>query len=817
MVAPGRGLVGAACAAVASGLVALLVFGVPRAGADPPTFDPISDQTIEATSAAGAVASFNVTATDDNGASVACDHNSGDTFPLGSTPVSCTATDTLTGETTGPQVVLTITVVDTKPPSITTPGNLTAEATSSAGAVVSYSAGASDVVDGSVAPSCSPASGATFALGPTTVNCTASDSHGNSSSAGFTVTVQDTTPPSLSGVPGDMTIAATGPSGAVATFPSPTASDSVDSTPTVNCSPPSGSTFALGTTTVSCTASDSAGNISPAQTFHVTVVDNVNPVLTGMPGNINAAATGPGGAAVAYPMPGATDNVDPSPSVGCSPPPGSTFPLGVTTVTCTATDSSNNQATGTFTVTVSDTTAPVVTGPGNQLAEATGPGGAAVSFSVSATDNVDPNPAVSCAPASGSTFPLGASTVNCTGRDAANNTSSTSFTVTVVDTTPPSFAHVPSPATFEANGASGSAAAYVVPTAVDLVSGAVPVVCSPPSGAGFPIGTTTVDCQAGDSHGNIGHAQFTITVADRTPPVISAPPSLSIYATTPTGVPADDPTVLAAERLITARDNIDPSPVISNDLPDFLPLGHTLVHFFASDRYGNRSGANMDVNVLVKPVGTPPPLPVPDAVPPANVSNLAARPGSGSVTLTWKLPPDKDLDHVAVYRSDPTAAGRGTSIGTTKGTKFTDKGLANNTQYRYVVVSFDSAGNQSVGLAILATPHVAMLVRPLDGATLKKPPVLVWRPIAEADYYNVQLFRDSSKVLTGTFASTAKKVLSVWPKTTRFALKARWKFQGKTFRLTKGTYRWFVWPGFGARAQNNYGALLGQNTFKVKK
>jgi hypothetical protein len=440
-----------------------------------------------------------------------------------------------------------------------------------------------------------------------------------------------------------------------------------------------------------------------------------------------------------------------------------------------------------------------------------------VSFSVSAVDNVDPNPTVSCAPASGSTFPLGATTVNCTGRDAANNTATTSFTVTVVDTTPPSFSHVPSPATFEANSANGSAAAYVAPTAVDLVSGALPVVCSPPSGAGFPIGTTTVDCQAGDSHGNIGHAQFTITVADRTPPVISAPPFISVYATTPTGTPATDPAVLAAERLITARDNIDPSPVISNDMPDFLPLGHTLVHFFASDRYGNRSGANMDVSVLPKPAGTPPPLPVPDAVPPANVSNLAARPGSGSVTLTWKLPAEKDLDHVTVYRSDQTAAGLGTPVYSNKGTKFTDKGLTNDTQYRYVVVSFDDVGNRSVGLAILATPHVEMLVRPLDGATLKKPPVLVWRPVAEADYYNVQLFRDSSKVLTGSFASSAKKILSAWPKGTRFALKARWKFQGKTYRLTRGTYRWFVWPGFGARAQNNYGALLGENTFTVKK
>src|SRR4051794_16673376 len=193
MLAPGRGPFGAACAAFAAVLVGVLVFGVSRAGADPPTFDPVSDQTLEASSPAGAVANFNVTATDDNGASVVCDHNGGDTFPVGSTPVSCTATDTLTGEVQGPQVVLTITVVDTTAPNIATPGNLTTEATSQSGAAVNYSAGASDLVDGSITPSCNPAPGATFGLGTTTVNCTASDSHGNNSSANFNITVQDTT------------------------------------------------------------------------------------------------------------------------------------------------------------------------------------------------------------------------------------------------------------------------------------------------------------------------------------------------------------------------------------------------------------------------------------------------------------------------------------------------------------------------------------------------------------------------------------------------------------------------------------------------
>jgi hypothetical protein len=818
MSGPGRGLLRVLCCAAALVLVGLLVFGVSTAGADPPVFDPQPDQTVEAQSASGATATFAVTATDDNGTpAISCDHNSGDVFPIGATNVNCTATDTTTGEVTGPQRILTITVVDTTAPTISTPGTLTAEATSPSGAAVTYTVTASDTVDGSVTPTCSPGSGATFGIGSTTVNCTAADSHGNNSSAQFVVNVQDSTPPSLANMPGNITAPATGSGGAVVNYSNPTASDIADPSPTVNCAPSSGSTFGLGVTTVSCTASDHSGNTSAAQTFTVTVIDNVNPSLTNMPGNINAPATGPGGATVGYALPSATDNVDPSPAVGCSPPPGSTFPLGQTTVTCTATDSSGNQATGTFTVTVADSAAPVLSNPGHQTAEATGPGGAAVSYSVSAVDNVDPSPAVSCTPASGSTFSIGTTTVNCTARDAANNTSTTNFTVTVADTTAPSFSNIPSPGVFEANGASGSAVGYASPTAVDLVSGAVPVQCTPPSGSGFPIGTTQVDCQAGDAFGNIRHVQFAVTVADRTPPVVSAPPFLAIYATTDTGVPSSDPSVRAAERLITARDNIDPSPVISSDIPPFLPVGRTIVHFFASDRYGNRAGTNMEVDVLPKPTGPAPPLPVPDATPPANVSNLAAKPGDRAVTLSWKLPGDKDLDHVTVYRSDPTSAQLGDPVYTGSATRFTNRGLVNDTQYRYVVVSYDGAGNRSVGLAILATPHIAKLISPVDGAKVRKPPVLKWRPVAEADYYNIQLFRGSGKVLAGNSAAAAQKILSVWPRGTKFALKAKWKFQGRTYRLTKGTYRWFVWPGFGARAQNSYGPVLGVNTFTVTR
>jgi hypothetical protein len=78
-----------------------------------------------------------------------------------------------------------------------------------------------------------------------------------------------------------------------------------------------------------------------------------------------------------------------------------------------------------------DTTDPVLTVPGNIVVNATGPGGARVTFTATATDDRDQAPAVVCTPPSGSTFAIGTTTVSCTATDAAGNSASTSFTVRV--------------------------------------------------------------------------------------------------------------------------------------------------------------------------------------------------------------------------------------------------------------------------------------------------------------------------------------------------------------------------------------------------
>jgi HYR domain len=118
----------------------------------------------------------------------------------------------------------------------------------------------------------------------------------------------------------------------------------------VTCDPVSGSFFSVGTTTVTCTASDELGNDSVAS-FDVTVTDEEAPTIAEVP-DVQATAAGAGGTViVTYDLPAGSD-VAGAASVECVPPSGSAFPIGDTTVTCTATDDAGNTSTTTFVVSV---------------------------------------------------------------------------------------------------------------------------------------------------------------------------------------------------------------------------------------------------------------------------------------------------------------------------------------------------------------------------------------------------------------------------------------------------------------------------------
>ena len=478
------------------------------------------NQTVEATGPSGAVITYaSPTATDlvDPSPTITSTPPSGSTFPLGTTTVTVTATDH-SGNSTSAH--FTIAVQDTTPPVLANvPASQTVEATGPSGAVVTYAnPTATDLVDANPTITSTPPSGSTFPLGSTTVTVMATDHSGNSTSAHFTIAVQDTTPPVLANVPANLTVTATGPAGAVVTYPRATATDLVDANPTITSTPPSGSTFPLGSTTVTVMATDHSGNSTSAQ-FTINVQDTTPPVITNVPQNQTVEATGPSGAVITYASPTATDLVDPSPTITSTPPSGSTFPLGTTTVTVTATDHSGNSTSAHFTIAVQDTTPPVLANvPASQTVEATGPSGAVVTYaSPTATDLVDPNPTITSTPPSGSTFPLGSTTVTVMATDHSGNSTSAHFTIAVQDTTPPVLANVPANLTVTATGPAGAVVTYPNATATDLVDPNPTITSTPPSGSTFPLGSTTVTVMATDQSGNANSATFTVTVLAPTP------------------------------------------------------------------------------------------------------------------------------------------------------------------------------------------------------------------------------------------------------------------------------------------------------------
>ncbi len=515
-------------------------------GAAPVIVGVPTNMTVEATSSAGAVVSYTPPTASNLGQAVAvtCSATPGSTFPIGTSTVTCTAggPDNMASES------FTVTVRDTTPPALSgVPGDMTVEANVLGGATVSFTPSATDLVDGSVPVVCVPPSGSVFPVGSATkVTCTAADALGHSTSASFNVTVTDTTAPvfDLGSLAAGLNVQGNAPGGAHVSF-TITATDVADGPLPVNCGshPPTGSFFPLGSTGVACSATDSAGTTATAG-FTVTVVDTTAPVFTTPEGTLLATvqATGPLGAVVTYVAPGATDVVDAGPVVSCTPPSGSTFSVGTHSITCTATDASTNSASRVFSVAVVDTTAPILTVPDNITKEATGPNGAAVAYSVTASDLVDSAVAVNCTPASGSTFTLGATAVSCSATDRYGNSTSNGFTVTVVDTTPPALT-VPGNVTADSTSAAGAVVSYTAATAMDLVDANPSVGCKPPSGSTFPVGTTTVTCTATDASGNSTTKQFTVTVVDKTPPII-------VEAATPTVL------ILVAQQDHDAREGV---------------------------------------------------------------------------------------------------------------------------------------------------------------------------------------------------------------------------------------------------------------------
>src|SRR3954447_26241910 len=222
-------------------------------------------------------------------------------------------------------------------------------------------------------------------------------------------------------------------------------------------------------------------------------------------------------------------------------------------------------------------------------------------------------------------------TTDPTTTDATTtDVTTTDVTTTDVTTTttpadnPPSFANVPSAVTVEANGPTGSVVNYTPPTASDDNDGPRPVECSPAPGSTFPLGSTPVNCTATDLAGHEGQASFAVTVHDTTAPTLVTPGPHSVYASSALGASDSDPGVVAFIQAASATDIVDPHPVVGSDIHSLLPVGTTVIRFYARDFSGNGTTHDVRLTVLPPPEADAPPLPpVVVASLPSNVDNVA--------------------------------------------------------------------------------------------------------------------------------------------------------------------------------------------------
>jgi hypothetical protein len=581
------------------------------------------------------------------GLTVTCTYQNGfNGFAIGNTAVHCTVQDQAANQNSCQFVV---TVIDTQAPLITCPFeflDIQTDPWRSSGRAVWPLPIATDNSRGPVviqqiagAPMNSQFS---ISNSPITITYQATDAAGNSATCSFAIRVIDNEAPILTCSAADITVNAdatgTATVDTAARLALVTVIDNVDGNAIAlvqKFPDPSISKFPIGTTQVTVEGSDAAGNVGTC-TYKINVLDITPPVpanpdcLTGIAINAN---TDPGRslATVTWPRPIFQDNSGGLVTLVSSRQEGdNSFIIGATQVTFLATDASGNSEICLFVVTVSDIESPRLTCPADIVAT-TDPASAAGTASwplPKVSDNSAGTITLSQSHVPGvlGGFPLGVTEVTISAVDPFGNVNSCKFLITIVDDEIPLITCPANIFTDTDRGADGGSATFQLPTVRDNTEGVVSVKCDHNSGtSSFPIGVTTITCEAKDAAGNINYCSFIVQVFDVEPPTIFCPADVTVH--TERGKNFGIATWDTPRTLDNSKGVVQITTTIQSGSQ--FPLGSTSVRFDAEDPSRNPQSCTFTVTVLDKEI--------PAIICPADITTVADL-GASSTLVSWPAP-----------------------------------------------------------------------------------------------------------------------------------------------------------------------------------
>ncbi|MEJ7610664.1 MAG: HYR domain-containing protein, partial [Ferruginibacter sp.] len=418
----------------------------------------------------------------------------------------------------------------------------------------------------------------------------------------------------------------------------------------------SGTSFNKGTTTVTYTLTDGNGNVATCS-FTVTVVDDVDPVISCPAPITTNNDAGACGAVVTYATPVGTDNCPgqtTTQTAGLAS--GALFPVGTTTNTFEVMDAVGNIATCSFTVTVNDVENPVITCPTPAASYNTDAGvcTSSQSFTATATDNCPGTTIAYTVDGSPITFPYafpkGSTVVTATATDASNNTASCTFTVVVVDNQDPvitcpspggpvarqfsSVLIIAPPTSYNTDPGVCTSTQSFTATATDNCPGttiAYTVGGSPITFPyAFPKGSTTVTATATDASGRTASCNFIVNVVDNENPAITCPANITANTA---------PGTCSAVVTYTAPVGTDNCPgstttqIAGLASGSTFPKGTTTNTFRVTDATGNTNVCSFTVTVNDNQA--------PAITCPANITTNTA-PGTCGAVVTYTAPVGTD-------------------------------------------------------------------------------------------------------------------------------------------------------------------------------